>query len=116
MFRGPARISASNGLYQGDYVPDALSDKLTPYATRPLSIVAAIRWAVAGNPRVVSPLAEEALLVLAKRLEVAGDGPFRGAVSMVEFHVDGWGDAPGRTTESTAAVLYADADAAEVTA
>ncbi|MBK3546451.1 hypothetical protein JHN56_25790 [Streptomyces sp. MBT60] len=113
LFRAAARLLAANGLHQGDYFPNALSDKTTPYASRPLSIVAAIRCAVTGSPRALSPLAESALLVLAKRLEVAGDGPFWGAPPMVEFHVDGWGDAEGRTTESACAVLYAAADASE---
>lgn len=34
----------------------------------------------------------------------------------LEVHVDGWGDVDRRTTESVCAVLYAAADAAEVTA
>jgi len=113
-FRAAARVLAVNGLYQGgDYFPNALSDVHTPFASRPLSIVAALRCAVEGDPRAYSLLADEALMVLALRLEVDGEGPEDHDLFGLEAHVDDWGDAEGRTTESAVAVLYAAADASE---
>jgi len=116
-FRAAARVLAANGLYQGgDYFPNALSDVHTPFASRPLSVVAALRCAVEGDPRSYSLLADEALMVLALRLEVDGEGPEYMDLFGLEDHVDSWGDAEGRTTESAVAVLYAAADASEVAA
>ena len=110
-------IAQENGLYQGgDYFPNALSDVHTPFASRPLSVVAALRCAVEGDPRSYSLLADEALMVLALRLEVDGEGPEYMDLFGLEDHVDSWGDAEGRTTESAVAVLYAAADASEVAA
>lgn len=114
LFRAAARVLASNGLYQGDYFPNALSDKDTPFASRPLSIVAALRCAASGDPRSYSLLADEALMVLALRLEVDGEGPEFRDLFGLEDHVDEWGDVEGRTTESACAVLYAAADAEAV--
>ncbi|MGQ4351945.1 DUF6197 family protein [Streptomyces drozdowiczii] len=116
LFRAAARVLAANGLYQGgDYFPNALSDKTTPYASRPLSIVAALRCAASGDPRSYSLLADEALMVLALRLEVDGEGPEYPDLFGLEAHVDEWAEVDGRTTESACAVLYAAADAAAVT-
>ncbi|MFJ4917190.1 hypothetical protein [Streptomyces sp. NPDC088726] len=114
LFRAAARILAANGLHQGDYFPDALADVHTPHASRPLSIVAALRCAATGDPRRYSLLADEALMELALRLTVDGDGPEHMDLFGLEDHVDNWGDAEGRTTESACAVLYAAADAAVV--
>ncbi|MFE7370105.1 DUF6197 family protein [Streptomyces anulatus] len=114
-FRVAARLLAANGLYQGgDYFPNALSDKDTPYASRPLSIVAALRCAVTGDPRAYSLLADEALMVLGDRLTVDGEGPEYIDLFGLEDHVDDWADAEGRTTECAVAVLYAAADATAV--
>jgi len=113
-FRAAARVLAANGLYQGgDYFPNALSDVNTPFASRPLSIVAALRCAVKGDPRAYSLLADEALMVLAFRLEVDGEGPQDHDLFGLEAHVDDWAETDGRTTESAVAVLYAAADASE---
>lgn len=110
-FRAAARVLAANGLYQGDYVPDSRNREMCiPQAFRPMSIVAALRCAVSGDPQVTFPLADEAVGVLALRLD---DGPVYGDVFSLEAHVDEWGDEPGRTTESAVAVLYAAADASE---
>lgn len=115
LFRAAARVLAGNGLHQGDYFPDALSDMHTPHASRPLSIVAALRCAATGDPRSYSLLANEALMELALRLTVDGDGPKHMDLFGLEDHVDSWGDVEGRTTECAVAVLYAAADAAAVT-
>ncbi|WP_406324406.1 hypothetical protein [Streptomyces niveus] len=112
VFRAAARVLAHNGLYQGDYVPDVRDKEMcVPHFLRPMSIVAAIRTAVTGDPHTESLLADEAVGVLALRLD---DGPAYGDIFSLEAHVDGWGDLPDRTTESAVAVLYAAADAVEV--
>ncbi|HET6356049.1 DUF6197 family protein, partial [Streptomyces sp.] len=118
VYRAAARILAANGLHQGDYFPDALGADVmdVPYTLRPLSIVAALRCAAKGDPRTCSLLADEAIAVLALRLEVDGAGPEYGDIFSLEDHVDEWGDVEGRTTESAVAVLYAAADACEVSA
>ncbi len=114
-FRAAARLLAANGLYQGgDYFPNALSDTTTPYAERPLSIVAALRCAVTGDPRAYSLLADEALMVLGDRLVVDGERAEYIDLFGLEDHVDDWADVEGRTTECAVAVLYAAADATAV--
>ncbi len=105
VFRAAARILARNGLHQGDHVPHVL---------RPMSIVAALRCAVTGDPHMPSLLADEAITVLALRLKVDGEGPTYGSIFDLEEHVDAWGDVKGRTTESAVAVLEAAGDACEV--
>lgn len=112
VFRAAARVLAANGLHQGDYFPDALSDKTTPYELRPLSVPAALRCAVTGDPRVGSPLAEAALVVLGDLLAVDDRPPYVSTYDLENF-VDDWADAEGRTTESAVAVLYAAADDSE---
>jgi len=110
-FRAAARVLAANGLYQGDYVPDARDKEMCiPHFLRPMSIVAALKTAVTGDPHGTSRLADEAISTLALRL---GDGPRWGDIFSLEAHVDDWGDGEGRTTESAVAVLYAAADASE---
>lgn len=112
VFRAAARILAANGLYQGDFVPDAFDREMCiPHFLRPMSIVAALKTAVAGDHRTDSLLADEAIAVLALRLD--DGGPQWGGIFSLEAHVDAWGDAEGRTTESAVAVLYAAADASE---
>lgn len=114
VFRAAARLLAANGHYQGDYLPDPFDRVLaTPHAVRPLSIVAAIRYATSGR-HVESDLSERAISVLAGRLEVSEDDPVvpPGDRFACELHVANWGDVEGRTTESAVAVLYAAADAA----
>ncbi|WP_283515530.1 hypothetical protein [Streptomyces sp. H27-C3] len=117
-FRAAARLIAANGHHQGDYLPDPLDREMdTPHRLRPLSIVAALRCAVTGDPHTTSLLADEALSVLALRLTVNGEtGPYYGDIFSLEAHVSAWGDATGRTAESACAVLAAAADASEVSA
>lgn len=117
VFRTAARLLAANGLYQGDFVPDACDREIcVPHFLRPMSIVAALKCATTGDPHLTSLLADEAIAVLALRLEVDGEGPLFGGIFDLEAHVDGWGDLEGRTTESAVAVLEAAADANEVSA
>jgi hypothetical protein len=117
VFRAAARLLAVNGLYQGDFVPDAMDREMCiPHFLRPMSIVAALKCATTGDPHLTSLLADEAIAVLALRLEVDGEGPLYGGIFDLEAHVDGWGDFEGRTTESAVAVLEAAADANEVSA
>ena len=114
VFRAAARLLAKRGLYQGDYVPDVFDREMCiPHAFRPMSVVAAIKCATTGDPHVTSPLTDEAIGVLALRLD---GGPEFGDIDSLEAHVDGWGDVEGRTTESAVAVLEAAADASEVAA
>ncbi|MEU3700948.1 hypothetical protein AB0E82_01845 [Streptomyces anulatus] len=114
MFRAAARLLAANGHFQGDYLPDPFDREMcVPHFLRPLSIVAALRCAVSGDPHETSLLSDAALGVLALRLEVNGEGPFWGDIFSLEFHVAAWGDVEGRTTECAVAVLYAAADASE---
>jgi hypothetical protein len=116
-FRAAARVLAANGLYQGDFVPDAFDREMcVPHFLRPMSIVAALKTATTGDPHRTSLLADEAIAVLALRLEVDGEGPLFGGIFDLEAHVDAWGDVESRTTESAVAVLEAAADANEVSA
>jgi hypothetical protein len=116
-YRVAARILAANGLYKGDFVPDAFDREICiPHFLRPMSIVAALKCATTGDPQVTSLLADEAIAVLALRLEVDGEGPLFGGIFDLEAHVDAWGDVESRTTESAVAVLEAAADACEVAA
>jgi len=117
VFRAAARVLAANGLYQGDFVPDVFDREMCiPHFLRPMSIVAALKCATTGDPHVTSLLVDEAICVLALRLEVDGEGPLFGGIFDLEAHVDGWGDLEGRTAESAVAVLESAADASEVLA
>lgn len=117
VFRSAARLLAANGHYQGDFVPDTFDREMcVPHFLRPMSIVAALKCSTTGNPHLTSILADQAIAVLALRLEVDGEGPLFGGIFDLEAHVDGWGDLEGRTTESAVAVLEAAADANEVSA
>lgn len=116
-FRAAARLIATNGHHRGDYLPDPFDRVLsTPHASRPLSIVAAIRCAATGDPHRASELSEAAIKVMAGRLLVDGEPPWNDEEFWLELHVANWGDAPGRTTESAVAVLEAAGDASEVAA
>ncbi|MFB7278108.1 hypothetical protein ACFCZV_13450 [Streptomyces hydrogenans] len=98
-----ARILVTNGLWQGDYFPDAFSRTLTtPHASRPLSIVAAIRCAVTGDPRSETQLADMAVGYVALSLdeEPPAVTPWR-----LALHVDNWGDTPGRSADDAVALL-----------
>ncbi len=115
VFRTAAHILATNGLYQGDFVPDTFDREMCiPHFLRPMSIVAALKCAVSGDPHLTSLLADEAISVLALRLRVDGEPPFYGGIFDLEAHIDSWGDLEGRSTESAVAVLEAAADASEV--
>src|ERR1043165_5215977 len=81
VFRAAARILSANGLYQGNYVPDTFDREMCiPHFLRPMSIVAALKCAVSGDPHLTSPLADEAIAVLALRLRVDGEPPFYGGI------------------------------------
>jgi hypothetical protein len=117
VYRAAGRLLASNGLYKGDFVPDAMDREMCiPHAFRPMSIVAALKCVTTGDPHRTSLLADEAIAVLALRLEVDGEGPLYGGIFDLEAHVDAWGDVESRTTESAVAVLESAADANEVSA
>ena len=118
VFRAAARLLAANGLHQGDYCPDPRNRRTsTAHVSRPLSIVAALMCVTTGDPHMTSSLADEAIAVLAMRLEVDEETPDADlGRPWMAMHVDNWGDVEGRTTESAVAVLYAAADASEVAA
>lgn len=117
VFRAAARLIVVNGHWQGDYCPDPFDRHVkTSHASRPLSIVAAIRCVVSGSPHRTTPLSEAAVQALAHRLEVDGEPPFNDTPLMLECHVAEWGDVEGRLAESVVAVLEAAADACEVSA
>lgn len=112
-----ARLIAVNGHHQGDYLPDPFDrTQRTPHPTRSLSIVAALRCAVTGDPHAESPLADRAVETMARRLLVNERGPAGPDRVSLEAHVAAWGNARGRRTESVVAVLYAAADSAQVIA
>lgn len=117
VYRAAARLLAKRGLYQGDFVPDVFDREMClPHAFRPMSIVAALKCATTDDPHRTSLLSDEAIAVLALRLEVDGEGPMFGGIFDLEAHVDAWGDVESRTTESAVAMLEAAADANEVSA
>lgn len=113
VFRKAARLIAVNGHFQGDHVPDPFDREMCiPHFLRPMSIVAAVKCAVSGDPHVTSLLADSAIARLALWLD---GGPEYGDIFSLEAHVDEWGDAQGRSVESVVAVLEAAADASAVT-
>jgi hypothetical protein len=120
VFRAAARLLAKNGHHQGDYCPDPFDRYTTSvHASRPLSIVAAIRCVASphgDNPHRETELSELAVKVLAGRLEVDGEPAWNDEPHHLEGHVANWGDVRGRTTESAVAVLEGAADANEVSA
>lgn len=103
VLRTAARILRMNGLYQGEYVRDTFDRELdTPHSERPMSVVAALRCAVSGNPHHQDVLADRALSELAMAI---GDGPAWGDVFSLEAHVDRWSDAPDRAAADAAELL-----------
>lgn len=109
VFRRAARILTANGFYQGDHFPDAFDREMdVAPALRPLSVVAALKCAVTGDPRSTSILADHAIAVLALRL---GYRQQPGGIFDLEDHIDTWSDDPRRTLESVVAVLEAAAAA-----
>jgi hypothetical protein len=117
VYRAAARLLATNGLYQGDFVPDAFDREMdVPHHMRPMSIVAALKCVTTGDPHRTSLLADEAISHLAVRLEVDGEGPLFGGIFDLEAHVDAWGDMESRTTESAVAMLESAGDAEDVAA
>ena len=120
LFRRAAQIITVNGHWQGDYMPDPFDREISPvdvpHAMRPLSIVAALKCAATGDPGRASLLADNAIAVLAMRLEVDGELPQYGDVFSLEAHVDAWGDVEGRTAGQVVAVLEAAAGAEAVAA
>ncbi|MYZ37514.1 hypothetical protein GT002_21015 [Streptomyces sp. SID4917] len=115
VFRAAARLLVANGHWQGDYLPDVFDREMCiPHFLRPMSIVAALKCATTSDPHRTSLLADEAIAVLALRLEVNGEvGPYWGDIFSLEEHIAAWGDVEGRTTESAVAVLEAAAEACE---
>ncbi|MFE5591500.1 hypothetical protein [Streptomyces sp. NPDC056549] len=97
------RILQANGLWQDDFIPDPRDRTMTtPHASRPMSIVAAIRCAVAGDPGRESQLADTAIGYVALSLD---DEPAWTDAFSLRIHVEGWGDKPGRTTDDAVALL-----------
>ncbi|MFD5708735.1 hypothetical protein ACFWGV_21720, partial [Bacillus subtilis] len=102
----------AHGLHQRELIPDTFNRELTsPHTERPMSIVAALNCATTSDPHLPSDLSRAAIADLAKRLVVNGRGPYGEDELALAFHVDSWGDAKGRTTESAVALLEAAADA-----
>ncbi|MFJ3923079.1 hypothetical protein [Streptomyces sp. NPDC090022] len=98
-----ARLLQVRGLWQGDYVPDAFDREMSiPHTLRPMSIVAAIKCVVSGNPHRDSLMADMAIGVLAMAID---GGPAWTDLFSLERHVDDWGDADGRTTDEAVALL-----------
>jgi hypothetical protein len=117
ILRAAARILATRGLHQGDFVLDAFNRRLrSPHAERPMSIVAALNTAATGDPHRPTAESRQAIAALAVRLLVNDEGPYAADEMALAFHVDSWGDVAGRTTESAVAVLESAADACEVSA
>lgn len=103
VFRRAARLIVANGHFQGDHVPDPFDREMCiPHFLRPMSIVAALKCAVTGDPHMPSLLADKAIAVLALRLD---EGPEYGDIFSLESHVDEWGDVLGRTAEEAVALL-----------
>jgi hypothetical protein len=106
-----ARIVQAQGLWQGDYVPDPLDREMTvPHSARPMSLVAAIKCAVSGDPHHNSQLADMAIGYLALSLD---GGPEFGDIFSLEAHVEAWGDEPGRTGDDVVRMLELAATAPE---
>lgn len=101
-----ADVIRTNGHYQGDYFPDSRNREMdVPCHLRPMSIIAALRCAATGDPRQYSLLADEALMDLADRLTVDGEGSEYGDIFSLESHIEDWGDAEGRTDAEVIAAL-----------
>ncbi|MFI1938365.1 hypothetical protein ACH44C_14455 [Streptomyces purpureus] len=108
---GAARIIQANGLWHGDYVPDAFDREMClPHFLRPMSLVASIKCAASGDPHKDSQLADMAIGFLA--LSIDG-GPYYGDLFSLEAHVEAWGDEPGRSGDEAVALLEQAATAPE---
>ncbi|MFE9845837.1 DUF6197 family protein [Streptomyces goshikiensis] len=111
VFLAAARLLQSRGLWQGDYVPDVLDREMCiPHCLRPMSIVAAIKCVVSGNPHRDSQLADTAIGVLA--LSIDG-GPVWTDLFSLEAHVEAWNDVAGRSVDDAVALLELAATAPE---
>jgi hypothetical protein len=98
-----ARIVQANGLWQGDYCPDVMDREMcVPHFLRPMSVVAAIKCAVSGDPHRESQLADTTIGFLALSIE---GGPEYGDIFSLEAHVEAWGDQPGRTGDDVVGML-----------
>lgn len=104
VFLAAARLLQVRGLWQDGSVPDVHDREMIciPHYMRPMSVVAAIRCVVSGNPHRSSQLADTAIGVLA--LWIA-NGPAYGDIFSLEAHVEKWNDQPGRTTDDAVALL-----------
>lgn len=103
VFLAAARLIHANGHWQDDYVPDACDREMTvPASMRPMSIVAALRCAVSGDPMAYSLLADEALMHLAVAIDPE---PERGDIFALEGIVEDWGDEPGRSGDEVVELL-----------
>jgi hypothetical protein len=111
VFLAAARLLQARGLWQDGPVPDVHDREVCiPHCLRPMSIIAAIRCAVSGNPHRSSQLADTAIGVLA--LWIA-NGPAYGDIFSLEAHVEKWNDQPGRTTDDAVALLESAATSPE---
>lgn len=98
-----ARLLTLRGLWQGDYVPDVRDKEMCiPHCLRPMSIVAAIKCVISGNPHRDSQLADMTIGFLALSID---DGPAYGDIHSLEAHVEGWNDVEGRTLDEAVALL-----------
>jgi hypothetical protein len=88
-----AQIIQTNGLHHGDFVADPFNrTSRTPHCKRPMSVVGAIRCAVAGDPHIESALAWEAITTLSRIVRVDGEPAWPGAIADRERHVEEWSD------------------------
>lgn len=95
VFTQAADVIRVNGHYQGDHLPDPFDREMCiPHFLRPMSIVAALRYAASGDPHRDSLLADAAISALALLLD---GGPEWGDIFSLEAHVTDWGDNKGRT-------------------
>lgn len=113
VYRRAALIIQTNGHHQGDYVPDPLNRVLTtPKLSRPMSLPAALYCAAEPQGRMyISPLAQTAMVDLANRVLVDGEGPWGEThPTDCEIHLHAWGDVEGRTSADVIALLLAAAE------
>ncbi|MGE7437525.1 DUF6197 family protein [Kitasatospora sp. NPDC001175] len=88
-----AQIIQVNGLHHGDFVADPFNrTSKTPHYQRPMSVVGAIRCAVAGDPHIESLLAWEAIAALSQIVRVDGEPARSETIADQERHVEEWSD------------------------
>ncbi|MFD6874495.1 MULTISPECIES: hypothetical protein [unclassified Streptomyces] len=98
-----AWLLRTRGHWQGGSCPDASNREMCiPQWLRPMSIVAAIKCAVSGDPQSDSLIADNALAVVALSL---ADKPQYGDIFSLEEHIDSWGNEPDRSTDDVVAML-----------